>query len=134
MPGNTKPVSFIPWKKPTGRRLKSMTFIDAVCAPILLGVFLTGFSQVSLPAYKAWDRAMAEYKDAKAIHFVAESFRNECAKNDRNIENWKKAAAVTKELESCEINEIRQGEELRALRAVCVISGERFEIIGICTP
>ena len=111
-----------------------MTFIDAVCAPLLLGVFLAGFSQVSLPAYKAWDRAMAEYKSAKAIHFVAESFRNECAKNDRNIENWKKTAAVTKELENCEISEIWRGDELRALRAVCVISGERFEIIGICTP
>ena len=109
-----------------------MTFIDAISAPIILSLFLAGFSQISLPAYKAWDRAMAEYKTAKTIYFIAESFRKECAKPDRNIESWEKAIAAAKELESFEISEIRQDDVLRALKAVCVISGERLEIIGVC--
>ncbi|MCL2880230.1 MAG: hypothetical protein FWF29_08305 [Treponema sp.] len=111
-----------------------MTFIDAICAPLILGLFLAGLSQISLPAYRAWDRATAEYGTAKAIHFIAESFRNECVKSDRNIENWRNKVAATKELESCDISEIRQGDVLCALKAVCVISGERVEIIGVCTP
>jgi len=111
-----------------------MTFIDAIIAPLILGFFLAGFSQAVLPAYNAWDRTMAEYKTAKAMHFTAGSFRNECAKSDRNIENWKKMVAPARELESCEISEIRQNGILRALRAICVISGEHLEIIGLCTP
>ena len=111
-----------------------MTFIDAICAPLILGFFLFGFSQASLPVYKAWHRAMAEYRTAKAIYFVAESFRNECAKPDRDIDTWKKATAAVKELESCEISEIRRGDDLAALRALCVISGEDLEIIGVCSP
>ena len=111
-----------------------MTFIDAITALLLLSFFLFGFSDAFMPAYKAWDSAAAEYRTARTIHFAAQSFRNECAKPDRNIENWKKATAAAKELESFEISEIRQGSILRALKAVCVISGERVEIIGVCTP
>ena len=111
-----------------------MTFIDAITALLILSFFLFGFSDAFLPAYKAWHAAMAEYRTAQTIHFVAGSFRNECAKPDRNIENWKKATAAAKELESCEISEIVQGDVLRALKAVCIISGERLEIIGLCTP
>jgi len=111
-----------------------MTFIDAISATVVLGFFLTGFSQAALPAYKAWERGTAEYRAASSIRFIAESFRNECASPVMNIENWKKAVASVKELESCEISEIRQDGTLRAIRALCVISGERVEIIGVCTP
>jgi hypothetical protein len=111
-----------------------MTFIDAVCALLILGFFLFGFSQAFSPAYSAWNRAMAEYRTAKTIHFIAQSFRNECAKPDRNVEEWKKTAAPAKELESCEISEIRQGGVLLALKAACVISGARLEIIGEAAP
>jgi len=111
-----------------------MTFIEAITALLLLSFFLFGFSDAFLPAQKAWNRAMAEYRTAKTMRFVAESFRNECAKTNRNIENWEKAAAVARELESYEISEIWQGDVLRALRAVCVISGERLEIVGLCAP
>ena len=109
-----------------------MTLIDAIIAPFILSLFLAGFSQASLPAYKAWNRTMAEYKTAKTMHFIAESFRNECAKPDRNIDNWEKATAAAKEFESCEISEIRRDDVLLALKAACVISGERLEIIGVC--
>ena len=111
-----------------------MTFIDAITALIIQGTFLFGFSQAFLPAYNAWNRARAEYNTAHAIHFIAESFKNECAKPDRNMENWKKNAASAKELESYEITEIRKGEELFALKAICIVSGERLEIIGACLP
>ena len=111
-----------------------MTFIDALAALLILGFFLFGLSDAVLPAYKAWNSAAAEYRTARTIRFVAQSFRNECAKQDRNIERWEKANAAAKELESFEISEMRQGDILRALKAACVISGERVEIIGVCTP
>ena len=111
-----------------------MTFIDAISALLILSFFLFGFADAFLPAYRAWNRAMTEYRTAKTIHFIAESFRDECAKNDRNIENWEKIIAPARELESWEVIELWQGDKLRALKAVCVISGERLEIIGVCAP
>ena len=111
-----------------------MTLIDAVTALILLGVFLSGFSQAFLPAYNCWNEASAEYNTAHTIQFVAESFRLECAKPNPNIESWKAAAAAAKELESYTITELWHGEELFALKAACVISGECIEIIGVCMP
>ena len=109
-----------------------MTFIDAIAAVVIMSVFLAGFSQGFLPVYKAWEDAMAEYRTAKTIHFVAESFRRECEKPDRNIENWEKmAAASAKELESYEISELKESGVLRALKITCFISGERLEIIGL---
>jgi len=95
---------------------------------------MLGFSQAFMPAYLAWGRAMETYKTARTISFVAQSFRNECAKSDRNIERWKKTVSVAKELEHCEFFEYRQGDTLRAIKASCVISGEIVEIIGLCTP
>jgi len=111
-----------------------MTFIDAITALVVMGIFLLGFSQIFLPAYAAWGKARAEYNNAKTIYFIAESFRKECAKQDRNIDRWKKTAGAAKELEACEITEIMQGDVLYALKAICVISGERLEIIGFCAP
>ena len=111
-----------------------MTFIDLVTAIIILGLFFFGFSQALLPAYTAWEAAMAEYRTAKTILFVAESFRRECEKPGRNIENWKKQVAASKELESYEITELWQGGVLRALKLFSVISGEQLEVIGLCTP
>ena len=111
-----------------------MTFIDVITALAVLGIFLLGFSQIFLPAYIAWEKARTEYSTAETIHFVAESFRKECARQDRNIDRWKKVTAIAKELESFEIAEIKQGDALYALRAICVISGERLEIIGLCAP
>ena len=111
-----------------------MTFIDAVVAILIISVFLFGFSDAFLPVYKAWDKATAEYNTAKTIQFVAQSFRNECEKPDRNIDRWKKAISTAREVESYEITELRKGDELYALKAVCFVSGERLEIIGLCTP
>jgi hypothetical protein len=101
---------------------------------VILSFFFSGFSQAFLPAYKAWDRVIAEYRTVKTIHFIAESFRRECEKPHRNIEAWKKQAAIAKELESCEITELWQGDILRALKLVGIFSGERIEIIGLCSP
>ena len=111
-----------------------MTFIDVITALAVLGFFLLGFSQIFLPAYNAWEKAGAEYDTAKTIDFIAESFRKECARQDRNIDRWKKVASVAKELEACEITEIMQGDAVYALKAICVISGERLEIVGLCVP
>jgi len=111
-----------------------MTFIDAIAALVILSFFFFGFSQAFLPTMTAWEAAMAEHRTAKTIYFIAESFRQECNKPGRDIENWIKQVAVARELENCEITELRQGGDVRALKAVCIISGERVEIIGLCTP
>ena len=109
-----------------------MTFIEAITAFILLVLFFFGFSQAFLPTYSTWIKAQTEYSLALTINFIAESFRNECARPDRNMENWKDAVTCAKELEYYEITELFQGEELRALRLFCIISSIRLEIIGLC--
>ena len=111
-----------------------MSYTNLLCALIVMGFFLSGLSQAFLPAYTAWAAATAEYQSARTIYFIAESFRRECEKTNRNIENWEKQVASAKELESHEITELWQGEILRALKLVCIVSGERVEIIGLCTP
>ena len=109
-----------------------MTLINIIVAMLLLGIFLFGFSQIFLPVYKAWHTARSEYNTVKTIVFVSESFKSECSKQDRNIENWGKAVSSAKELESYEISELKENGILRALKAICIISGERIEIIGTC--
>lgn len=111
-----------------------MSFIDAIAALLILSLFFFGFAQVFMPTYNAWEKAQAEFRTAKTIYFVAESFRNECKKHDRNMGNWRREVSVAKELESYEITELWQEDVLRALKAVCVIAGERVEVIGLCTP
>ncbi|MCL2139947.1 MAG: hypothetical protein FWH41_10525 [Treponema sp.] len=111
-----------------------MTFIDVITSLVLISVFLFGFSQVFLPVFSAWNRAAIKYSTVKTINFIAESFRNECIKPDRNIENWEKMAGSAKEMESYAITEIIQDEVLRALKLTCIIAGESLEIIGLCTP
>jgi len=111
-----------------------MTYIDAIAALVILSFFIIGFSQAFLPALTAWEEAMAEHRTARTIHFIAGSFRQECEKVDRDIENWKKQVSIAKELESYVITEIRKEDELRAMKAVCIISGEQYEIIGPCVP
>ena len=111
-----------------------MTYIEIIAALLILAIFFNGFSQVFLSAHNALNNAMKDINTAKTIQFVAESFKKECANPDRNIENWKYAVSVAKELESYEIIEIKQGDILRALKAIFIIAGERIEIIGLCTP
>ena len=111
-----------------------MTFIDAIVAVLLISIFMFGFSEAFLPLYKAWNRATAEYNAARTLHFIAQSFRDECGKPDRNIDRWKRAVSIAKELEGYEITELKKGDEIYALKAVCIVSGERLEIIGLCTP
>ena len=111
-----------------------MTFIDVITALIIFGFFSSGFSQVFLPAYNAWNTAAEEYQTAYSIHFVTESFRQECARPDRNTDNWRNTVAAVKELEYYEITELRHGEALWALKLTCVISGEHLEVIGVCIP
>ena len=110
-----------------------MTYIDVITAALVLVVFLGGLSQSFLPTWRAWEKAKAEYRTAQTIHFVAESFKNECARPNRDMETWKKATAAAKELESLEITEMKEGEEIRAIKARCVIGGEYIEIIGLCS-
>lgn len=111
-----------------------MTFIDVITALVILTFFFFGLSMSFHPAYTAWNNAMTEYRTAQTIHFIAESFKNECERTDRNIERWERTVAAAKELEEYVITELKEGEIVRALRAVCIISGERVEIIGLCTP
>jgi hypothetical protein len=110
-----------------------MTFTDCIAALIISSLFLTGFTQAALPAYTAWMRAYRDYRTARDIAFVAESFRRECAGDDRNIERWKQAVLAVPELEVRDITEYKKGPLLLALRLTCVIAGEPVEVIGVCT-
>jgi hypothetical protein len=111
-----------------------MTFTDCMAALIITSLFLTGFARAAVPAYTAWRQAHQDYREARDIAFVAESFRRECAKSDRNIERWKQAVSIVPELEVGDITEYKEGLSLRALRLTCVIAGEPVEVIGVCTP
>jgi len=111
-----------------------MTFIEMICALIIMGFFLFGFSQVFLPAYNAWEKAVKKYQTAQSIYFIAESFKMECAKPDRNIERWKQTVSTAKELEQYDFYEYWQENILRAIKLTCFISNEKIEIIGLCTP
>jgi len=111
-----------------------MNLIDAIVALVILGLFLFGFSQIFLPAFNEWGRAASEYYAAHTIQFIAESFKKECANPYRNMEKWKKTVSAAKELESCEITELKKEDELYALKAACIIAGERIEILGLCKP
>jgi len=111
-----------------------MTFIETLAALVITGLFLFGFSQAFLPAYQAWNRAVNTYQTSHTIDFIAKSFKAECAKSDRNIELWKRNVSSAKELEYYEITEYWQEGLLRALKASCIISGEKIEIFGLCTP
>jgi len=111
-----------------------MNLIDVVIALIIIGFFLFGFSQIFLPAFNEWRKAASEYYAAHTIRFIAESFKKECAKPNRDMEKWKKDMRIAKELESCVIIELKKGDELYALKAACIIAGERIEILGLCKP
>jgi hypothetical protein len=111
-----------------------MTLIDITIALIILGFFLFGFSQIFLPTFNEWSRAASEYHAAHTIQFIAESFRKECLDPHRNIEKWKETVSVAKELESCEVIELKREDELYALKAACIIAGEHIEILGLCKP
>jgi len=110
-----------------------MNFINLLSALLIFSFFISGFSQAFLPAYHGWDKATKEYNTAQTIHFIAESFKQECAKPDRNIENWKRSVAAVKELDSCKISELWKGDVLWALKLTCSISGDAIEVIGACT-
>ena len=111
-----------------------MTLIDVIAATAIIVVFLTGFSGALLPAWRAWEEAEAELRTGQTIHFIAESFRSECAKPDRNMEKWREMAALSRGIEGIELSEMKQGELVRAFRAACVIGGEHIEIMGLCAP
>jgi len=111
-----------------------MNLINVVVALVILSLFLVGFSQIFLPAFNEWRKAASEYYAAHTIKFIADSFRKECAKPHRNMQKWKENMRVAKELESCEITELKSGGKLYAFKAACVIAGERIEILGLCKP
>lgn len=111
-----------------------MTFVNTIVALIITGTFLFGFSQAFFPVYNAWANATAQYNVAHSIHFVAESFRAETARANRNIENWKNLVSSVNGLESIEIFELKEHGVLRALKAVYFIAGERIVVIGALYP
>jgi hypothetical protein len=111
-----------------------MNLIDAVVALVILGFFFFFFSQIFFFVFFFLCLAASFYYSAHTIRFIAESFRRECAKPYPNMENWKKSVSAAKELESCEITELKKDDELYALRAACIIAGEHIEILGLCKP
>ena len=111
-----------------------MTLIEMICAMVIMSFFLIGFSEVFLPAYKAWEKAMKTYQTGKTIYFVSESFKIECAKQDRNIDRWKQTVSAAKELEDYNVCEYWRENILCALKLTCFINGEKIEILGVCTP
>ena len=111
-----------------------MNFIEIITALALSIMFIFGFSQVFLPVFVSWNAAMNEYRMAGDIEFIFQSFKNECSKIKPDMNDWKNSIAGVKGLEFCEINELWKNPDTRALKAVCGISGEYIEIVGLCTP
>ena len=111
-----------------------MNLINAVVALAILGFFLFGFSQIFLPVFNKWNRAASDYYAAHTIQFIVESFRKECAEPYPNMEKWRKSVRAAKELESCEITELKKDNVLYAFKVACIIAGEYIEILGLCKP
>jgi hypothetical protein len=111
-----------------------MTFIELIITLAIITLYTTGISGTVRNIYNGWERGNAAYQTARSIEFIAKSFRNACANENGNIEEWKIIVSSVKELESYEIIEYWQDNELRALRASCVVRGETVDIIGLCKP
>jgi hypothetical protein len=111
-----------------------MTFTDLIAGTVIFLLFIAGFSQAALPLLKTWNGLSFTYQHVRSVSFVESSFRKECEKPKRDIEKWKHDISAVRGLESAEITEIRQGDIVRALRLDCVIAGEYFQSIGLCTP
>ncbi|GHU16121.1 hypothetical protein FACS1894163_04880 [Spirochaetia bacterium] len=111
-----------------------MTLTDLIAGTTIFLLFISGVSQAALPLLNTWNRLSFEYQNIRSISFVAESFRKECKKPARNMDKWKQDISIVRGLDSMEITEIRQGEILRALKLSCLIGGDQFESIGVCTP
>jgi len=111
-----------------------MNLIEAIVALAILCFFLFGFSQIFLPVFNEWSRAASDYYAAHTIQFIADSFRKECTRPYPDMESWKKSVSAAKELESCEITELKKDDKLYALKAACFIAGEHIEILGLCKP
>ena len=111
-----------------------MNFINLITALIILGIFLSGFSHLIIPAQKLWERAFNNYSTAKTIYFVSETFKAECAKANMDLDSWGKLISSAKELDSYTISELKKDDKLWALRAIFIISGDSIEVLGLVSP
>jgi type II secretory pathway pseudopilin PulG len=111
-----------------------MTYLEIAAALILLSVFAAGAGQAVFPAFEAWNRAEREYAAVRALSFVADSFRMECGRRDRDIERWKKTALAVPQLEDYAIDELRTGGVVWGLKLSASVAGERIEVLGEFAP
>jgi type II secretory pathway pseudopilin PulG len=111
-----------------------MTLTELLASIVIFSLFIAGFSQAAFPVFEAWNRASDEYYATRSLEFVAQSFKKECIKSDRNIETWEKAVSIVPQLDSYEITELWQGNTLRAMKLSGSMGGELVEVIGLCTP
>jgi hypothetical protein len=111
-----------------------MTYIEIVLALTVFYFFAAGLGSAAIPVFEAWSKAETEYANARAAAFVADSFRQECGKKYRNIENWKKAVSIVPQLGGYEIQELRDGGRIWAFKLSCVVGGEPVEVLGECAP
>jgi type II secretory pathway pseudopilin PulG len=111
-----------------------MTYLEIAAALIVLSVFAAGAGQAVFPVFEAWNRAEREYAAARALSFVADSFRAECGRKDRDMERWKKTALTVPRLEGYAIDELQTGGTVWGLRLSATIGGERVEVLGEYAP
>jgi type II secretory pathway pseudopilin PulG len=111
-----------------------MTYFEVAAALIVLSVFAAGAGSAVFPALEAWNRAEREYAAARALSFVADSFRAECEKNDRDIERWKKTARTVPLLEDYAIDELRTDGSVWGLKLSATVGGTRVEVLGEYAP
>lgn len=111
-----------------------MTYFEMAAALIVLSVFAAGAGHAVFPALEAWNRAEREYAAARALSFVADSFRAECAKKDRDLERWKKTALTVPLLEDYAIDELRAGGTVWGLKLSATIGGTHVEALGEYAP
>jgi type II secretory pathway pseudopilin PulG len=111
-----------------------MTYLEIMAALIVLSVFAAGAGPAVFPAFLAWNRAEREYAAAHALSFVADSFRAECGRQDRDMERWKKTALTVPLLEDYAIDKLRTDGVVWGFKLSAMIDGERIEVLGECAP
>jgi hypothetical protein len=108
-----------------------MTYVETAAAALIFSLFISGLGRAVQPALKAYNHAAAEYMDAKALEFVSESFKMECRKKGGDIERWKKIISIVPQIDMYDIKVFYAKENVIILQLICIIRGERFEILGL---
>jgi len=109
-----------------------MSYIEAIVSIILCVIFFSSVTPTAFSLLSTDAIARKNLEDAAAIEFVDKSFRKACAVQPVNIDKWKRDVCAVTNVDSLELQELYSGTELRAIKAICEISGEQVTIVAEC--